>query len=94
MKLSKFTSFFTGLPRKIAENAFIGFLVLFLIALIFSGLLFYKYYFLVERAEVSQPEELIQLKEKTIEQVLQAWQTRERRFIQADSKQYPNPFKP
>jgi len=94
IKFDKIKIFFRRLPRILGGRAFLFFLILFFLDLIFSGLVFYKYSFLVQRkeTEISQFEQPVQFKEKTYQDVLKIWQEREKRFNEADAKQYPNPF--
>jgi len=93
LKLKKIKDFLTKLPRTLGERAFLTFLGLLLIALIFGGLIFYKYSILVEKAEPEISEIPLKFKEKTYQDVLKIWQEKEKRFEEADLKEYPNPFR-
>lgn len=81
------------LPTFLAENAFFTCLALISASLIFGGLLFYKYGFLVERRtpEISQKEPLIE--EAAFQEILRIWQERQERFDQAATKEYNDPFR-
>jgi predicted neutral ceramidase superfamily lipid hydrolase len=92
IQLNKIREFLKKLPRILAEQAFISFLVLLLLALILGGLIFYKYSILVQKEKLEVPEGPIQFKEKTYQEVLKIWQEREKKFEEANSKQYLNPF--
>ena len=77
---------------KIAEKAFLSFLGLLVVILVFSALLFYKYSFLAEK---SQPEIIAkpaQINENLLEEILSELNEREKKFKEADFKQYSNPF--
>jgi len=93
IKFKKAIEFFKKLPRTLGERAFLTFLGLLLIALIFGGLVFYKYSILVEKAEPEISEIPLKFKEKTYQDVLKIWQEKEKRFEEADLKEYPNPFR-
>jgi len=93
LKLKKIKDFLKKLPRTLGERAFLTFLGLLLIALIFGGLVFYKYSILVEKAEPEISEIPLKFKEKTYQDVLKIWQEKEKRFEEADLKEYPNPFR-
>jgi len=95
IKFNKIKVFFSKLPRILGEKAFLFFLALLFLALIFSGIVFYRYSFLIQnkKPEISQSEKPIQFKEKIYQDILQIWQEREERFNEAETKQYPDPFK-
>ncbi len=80
------------LPWIIAEHAFLACLFLFVLALIFGGLTFYKYNILAQKAEFETLDQSLLLKEKIYQEILVVWQEQEKRFNEADSKEYPNPF--
>lgn len=67
-------------------------LFIFFLTLIFGALLFYKYSVLVQKIEF-EPSELLQLKEKTYQDILKIWQEQEKKFIGAESKKRTDPFK-
>lgn len=93
LKIKKINNFFQKLPRALGENAFLTFLGLFMIVLILSGVLFYKYNILVKKTELKAAEKQIEFQEKTYQDVLKIWQEREKRFKEAGSKAYPDPFR-
>ena len=76
------------MPRIIGEHAFLTSLMLFFIAVILGGLVFYKYNILVEQRKSQFSENLLYFDEKSLETVLKIWQERQKNFEQADSKQY------
>lgn len=93
IKLNKAKIFFQGLPRKLAEKSFPTFFILFLISLIFGGLLFYQYGILSKKVKIEITEKPLQFKEKTYQGVLKIWQDREKRFEEAGLNNYPDLFK-
>jgi len=93
IKFKKIKDSLKRLPRTLAENAFLTFLGLLVIALILGGLVFYKYSILTKKVEPQVIKEPLQFKEKTYEEILKVWQEKEKRFQETDFKEYPNPFK-
>lgn len=76
----------------IAEHAFLVFLISVLAALIFGGIMFYKYNILVQKKEPEVREAPLQFKKDIYQNILTEWRQREERFEAADSKEYPDPF--
>lgn len=92
VKLKQINAFVKKLPKKLAEKAFLTFLGLFVLSLIFGGLIFYKY-------SINQKTELIEngkiglkFKSETYQKILQVWQNNEEQFEKIDTKQYFNLF--
>lgn len=77
----------------LADKAFLTFLILFLIGLIFNGIIFYRYNILIKKAEIKTTEIPFQFKEKIFQDVLKTWQEKENRFNETETKQYPDPFR-
>jgi len=67
-------------------------LILFILSLAIGANLFYKYSVLAERAEPEILEQTVLFKEITYQKILKVWQEREKRFEEADSREYSNPF--
>jgi cbb3-type cytochrome oxidase subunit 3 len=76
-----------------AEKAFLTFLGLFVIVLIFGAIIYYHYNILAKKEEAQTIKEPLQFQEKSYQNVSRAWQERERKFEEADQKEYPSPFK-
>lgn len=93
IKTKKIKDFLKKLPRILGEKAFLTYLILLFLALIFGGIIFYKYGILVKKTKIQIPEKPLQFKEKTYQEVLKIWQEKEKRFKETDRKEYPNPFK-
>ncbi len=89
LKLKKFLG---KVPLVITTHTFWACLILFILSLAIGANLFYKYNILVQRAEPEGLEQAVFFKEKTYQQVLEIWQEREKRFQEADFKEYPDPF--
>lgn len=79
-------------PLIITRHAFWACLILFILSLAIGANLFYKYSILAQRAEPESLEQAVLFKGKTYQKVLKIWQEREKRFQEADFKEYPNPF--
>jgi len=92
IKIGKIKSFLGKLPRILAENGFLTFLILFFIFLIVSGIIFYRCGILAKEENPEAFEKPLLFKEKTYQSILQIWQERKERFEGADAKEYQNPF--
>lgn len=84
--------FFKKLPKILGERAFIFFLILLFLALIFGGLVFYKYSILAQKAEPEIFEKPLKFKEETYQEVLKTWKERQKIFEETELKTYPDPF--
>lgn len=93
LKFKREKEFLKKLPRILGEQAFLTFLALLFLALIFGGFLFYKYSILAEKAEPEIPEKPLEFQEKTYQEVLKIWQDRQKKFEETEFKIYPDPFK-
>lgn len=71
-----------------AEQAFLSFLILFLISLIFGGFIFYQYNILVNKKEAKILENPLQFNEKIYKDVLNIWQEREKKLKETGTKKY------
>ena len=92
IKLSKVLMFFKKLPWLMGEHAFLAFLVLFLISLIIGGILFYKYNILIQKMKPEVIESPFQFEEAAYRKILEEWEIREKKFAEAQFKEYPDPF--
>ena len=93
MRFSKIKDFFNRLPRFLAQKAFLAFLFLFFLGSVFGLIIFYKYIFLTEKAEIEILEAPLEFREKTYQTILKIWQEKEEKFREADFKQYPDLFR-
>ena len=93
IKTDKLKKFFEKLPRSLAEQCFRSFLILVAFALIFGGVLFYKYSILIEKKEPEISKSPIQLKEQILNKVSDKWLEREIKFNGTETKNYPDLFK-
>lgn len=91
-KIKKIKEVFKKLPRGLAENAFLTFLVLFFLALILGGLLFYQYSILAQEKRPKVLEVPLPFNEKVFQDILQIWQERQKKFEEKEPKEPPNPF--
>ena len=94
INLKKIISFLKRLPRILAKRAFLAFLILFSLSLIFSGLVYWQQSIFVKKTQPESVGRQLKFKSKTYQSILTIWQEKEDRFKQADSKAYPNLFVP
>ena len=92
LKIKETRQFLKKLPRTLGEKSFLTFLGLLLIALIFSGFIFYKYSFLAEKGKLEALEKPLEFNEKVYQDVLKIWQEKEKKFGETNFKEYPDPF--
>jgi len=86
-------AFVKKLPKKLAEKAFLTFLGLFVLSLIFGGLIFYKYSINPLKTEPIEDIKIgLKFKSETYQKILQVWQNNEEQFEKIDTKQYFNLF--
>lgn len=93
IKVQRIKEFLKRLLLVLGEKAFLTFLGLLLIALIFGAIIYYQYSALTKRAEVQVVEELLQFQEKAYQNVLKIWQEREKKFEEAGLKEHPDLFR-
>jgi len=93
IKFNKLKGSLKRLPRILAEHIFLSFLGLLSLALIFGGFIFYKYSILTEKIEPKILEKPLQFKEALYQKILEEWQIRQKRFEEAELKEYPDPFR-
>lgn len=91
-RINKVKKPLSKVPLIITRHAFWACLILFILSLAIGANLFYKYSILAQRAEPESLEQAVLFKGKTYQKVLKIWQEREKRFQEADFKEYPNPF--
>ena len=94
LKLKRVKYFLIKLPRYLAEKSFSVFIGLFILSLLFGVFVFHQYNISVREKEISMEGQPFQFKEDIYKDVLQTWEDQETRFQAADSKVYPNPFRP
>ena len=92
IKLKEIAVFFKKLPITLGKNAFLTFLGLFILALLFASLIFYTNYISIKNIETDITQEEFKFDSESYQEVLQIWQEKEQRFKETDSKSYPNPF--
>ena len=94
ISLKEIKKFLKKIPRVIAENAFLSLLAVLLLAFLLGGFIFYKYSILTKRVKPEVSEKSFQFDKDSYRYILRTWQEREKRFQEADSKEYTNPFQP
>jgi len=95
LKIIKFEELKTivkKLPKKLAEKAFLSFLGLFMLSIIFGGLVFYNYGIQPKEPILENSKIGLQFKSDLYQQVLEIWQNTEQDFEETNTKQYPNLF--
>jgi len=92
IKLKEVAVFFQKLPLILGKNAFLTFLGLFILAVIFASFIFYTNYILIKDMDFNIIQEEFKFDSQTYQEVLGTWQEKEQRFKETDSKSYPNPF--
>jgi len=92
IKLKQIKIFIKKLPKKLAEKAFLTFLGLFVLSLIFGGFIFYKYSINPQSESVEGRKIGLKFKSEIYQKILQVWQNNEEQFEKTDAKQYPNLF--
>lgn len=78
----------------LAQRAFLVFLIFFLLSLIIGGVLFLKYYILVQEKTLEIIEKPVEFNLTIYNEVLKIWQEREDKFQKANFKEYFDPFNP
>jgi len=91
-RIKKIKEFFKKIFWKIGENPLPAFFILIILAITFGCLIFYQYSFLVEKKEPQVIEEPLQFKEDLYQKILAEWQSRQKKFQEADSREYRNLF--
>lgn len=92
IKIKKIKEFLKRLVWIIGRNAFVVFVILFFLALILGGFIFYKYSFLAEKSEPQITERPLRLEETIYQKILKEWQIRQQKFKEAEEKEYPDLF--
>ena len=95
IKLNKIKSFFEKLPKNLAQEPFLTFLGLLVIALFLGGVIFYFYSILIEiPSEFDlEKEGAFEFDKNTYQKIIDEWQLRNNRFSEINLKEYPDIFK-
>ncbi|XOB41268.1 MAG: hypothetical protein ACKKMW_00755 [Candidatus Nealsonbacteria bacterium] len=92
IKAKQIKVFIKKLPKKLAEKAFLTFLGLFVLSLIFGILIFYKYSVIPQSESVEGAKVGLKFKSDMYQKILETWQDREERFEETATKQYLDIF--
>jgi len=92
IKLDKIKNFLGEIPIILTKKPFLTLMVLIFVAFIFGGIVFYKFCYLVERAELQIVERPLSLREDILKEILEEWVAREETLEEIGHKEYPNPF--
>ena len=74
----------------LAEKAFLTYLVLLFLSLIFGAVVYYQYSSVIEKAEIEIIKEPLQFQQKTYQNILKIWQERRSKFQKAGSEEFPD----
>lgn len=92
MELNNIKNFVWKLLKTLAERCFLFSLILISLSLVFGNILFYQYYFSVEKIEPLMIDKQIYLEEKIWREILKEWDRREKKFKEIETKTFLNPF--
>jgi len=76
----------------LTQRAFFAFFLLFFLGVIFGGILFLKYFILIQKAPLRIEKEPLKLERRIYDQVLKIWGERELKFEEAGNEALPNFF--
>ena len=95
IKLNKIKKFFERTPRSLAQNFFLTFLSLLLLALVVGAIVFYFYIILMEvPGDIdSETDTTFKFDSEIQRKILNEWQLRNERFSEINLKQYPDVFR-
>lgn len=91
IKLDKIKIYLCGLPRILAEHAFLTFLALTSLTLMFGSFLLYKYA-AIEKTETQITEKPIRIEKDRYQKILDKWEEQKKEFKEINSEAFPNPF--
>jgi uncharacterized protein (UPF0333 family) len=80
--------------RWTGENVFLGFLLLLLVALVFSSVVFYKYVFSLSSERVVPQSSQSNFENAVFQDMISTWQTRAAKFEGVNSRSYRDIFSP
>lgn len=92
IRFDKIKVVFGKLPRILGEKAFLTFLGLLVVFLVFGAFLFYKYIFLVEKAQPEVIEGSLQFNERLFQKILEKSRDKQEKFKETETKKYPDAF--
>ncbi|HDZ54292.1 MAG TPA: hypothetical protein ENI19_00125 [Candidatus Nealsonbacteria bacterium] len=92
IRFDKIKVVFGKLLRILGEKVFLTFLGLLVVFLVFGAFLFYKYIFLVEKAQPEIIESSLQFDEGLFQKILEKSRDKQKKFEETETKKYPDPF--
>jgi len=93
IKIERSKEFLRKAVWVLAEKAFLTFLSLFFLALIFGAFLFYKNVILAKKIRPEALERPLQFNEGLLRKILSEQENRKVKFEETEKKQYPDPFR-
>lgn len=94
IKLKNILNFLGKLPLILVEHSFLTFSIFLLLSVLLGSFVFYQYIILTSTKSPDFFAQLTEFKEETYQEILKTWQEREKRFNEASSQNYLNPFQP
>jgi len=94
IKIKQIKKYLNNIFWFVAKHATIFFFLVFFLALILGGFVFYQYSFLTEKSEPRFTIQSLKFKESLYEEILTEWEERQKNFEESKEKIYPNLFKP
>jgi hypothetical protein len=93
-QFKKIKNIIKNLPKILAEHVFLTLLGGLLLSLLLGAIIFYQYSVLVlkQTPEIIVIEKSLKFDKEIYEVVLNEWQKRKEKFLEADTKKYPDPF--
>lgn len=92
IKLKVIKKFLKKLIWTIGANPLVAFFVLFFLSLVIGGLVFYRYGFLAEKAQIQIIETPLQFEKDLFEEISQEWQIRQDRSEEVTFRKFPDLF--
>jgi hypothetical protein len=92
-KIKDIKKYLKKIVWSVGKHSFIAFLLLFLLALILGGFVFYQYSFLAEKSEPQTAIQPLEFKESLYQEILEEWNERQDNFGGAEGKEYPDLFR-
>ena len=93
-KLMRVKKYLAGSFRFAAEHLFFTFVILICIAVLLGSAAFYKYGIMPQKIEPKLNLRIAKFEENIYQKILADWQSRGERFEAAQTKNYPDLFRP
>jgi len=94
IKIESFKKRTFAILRWTGEHMFLGFLVLLLIAILFSSAVFYRYVYSLEGIHVVPDTSQSNFENAKFQQIIKIWEAKEIRFEETGTREYRDIFLP